>query len=279
MFGNRRGGPGQYGGYGQGGGYGNRGRNFGGYGRPRGGCLGFIFLAVIVISLGLWLRHTGQLGHLKNKFIKDPTQQTATVNQGLDQARQINKNIAGQNLEDIGVEGAADDNITNKTLLNGQFSNLRSMYSFGPVYTMFVFSNSKADIPWLSQIDETRTKGGTVVTLYGKDVPEGDTTFIRYYFTRNFNLPKKSKKYGKEDGKMHPFMVLFVNGKPVDLITNQKDEKALLAKQLKIMKTQDAKANNFEYPDQPIGIKSPHWGKALQEAADYAKEKAESITN
>lgn len=243
------------------------------------GFISFFIIIVVLVGGAFWLQHTGKLGHLKNKFIKDPTQQTATMNQGLDQMQQANKNLARQNLEDQGVEGAANDNITNKTLLRGQFSNMRSMYSFGPVYTMFVFSNSKADVSWLKQIDETRTKGGTVVTLYGNDVPADDNTFVRYYYTRNFNLPKSSKKYGKEDGKVHPFMVLFVNGKPVDLITNQKDQSKLLAKQIKIMKRLDENANNFNFPDQPVGVKSPHWGTALQEAADYAKDKAASFVN
>lgn len=277
------GGYGNNGGFGGGRGFGRggfgRGQGFGGggYGRSNTGSkfLAVLFLVGVLGGSAYWAQKNGYLGAFKNEWFATPKKQTASINKGITQMQQQNKNIANHELSERGDEDAANKIITNETLLKDQFEYIPDMYNFGPVYSMFVFANNEDyDGVWLKQIDKARKEGMKVVTINGAGVPENDDTFLYEYFNKNYSVNKSSSKYGEADGIPHPFMTLFVNGIPKKIVTNQKEQKKLFAMQKEIKTKVDADANNFDIPDQPIGIKNPDYGKAIK----YAKEKAQEIT-
>lgn len=257
---NRR--MGGYGGYGGG--------IYGGYGR-QGLIWPWILIILVLIGGAMYLKGTGKLGHVKNRVFKTPTEQVAAVNQGIAKDAQANKNLAKHDQYNNGDMSAKNGIINDPVLLKDQFNDLNDMYSFGKVYSIFVFSNSKADTPWLDQITSARKNGLRVLTLYGKDISEQDNPMIYNMFTRDFQVSKESKEYGKQTGKDYPFMILLQNGKITNIVTKQSEEKKLFKLQEKVQKKVDAKANNYEMPDNGIGVPYPDWNKYAKETGKFVK--------
>lgn len=258
-------------------GYGNRGYNRGFYGQGYGGygrqarLWPTVLVVIAIVGVVVFMKHQGILGHEKNKVPSSPQEQVAKVNQGIAQVTQANKNLAKNDQYNNGDLDARDDMIDNKILLKDQFSNVQDMYSFGKVYAVFVFSNSKADVPWLKEIEQARKDGLKVMTLYGKDVSEEQSPIVYNMFTRNHTVSKKSKEYNKQTGKDYPFIMLFQGGKITTVVTKQSDEKKLFDIQAKAQKKVDEKANNYEMPDNGIGIPYPDWKKYINDAGNAAK--------
>lgn len=249
-----------------------------GMGSPNGSGTGLITILVILAICGIvYLKNEGTLGHWKNRFLATPQEQRATMNKGITQAQQANKNIANEERVKRGDKDAANDIIHDKTLLKDQFSYLPDAFNMpGKVYSIFVFANNKDyDQPWKNAIKEARNKTLKVYTINGRDIQNSDDTFFFDYFNRNYAVSSQNKNYGKIDGVPHPFIVLIVNHVPKKIITLPKEEKDLFDYQLKLQNIVDEKANNYNLPDQPIGLKNPRWGQY----AKYVKNKATQTYN
>lgn len=265
---------------GYGGGYDNQGGFGGNFGGMRGGfgrtaAGGTAILALLIFGffcyLGIKDQHKpSSVGEAKNALVKTPNEQKAAINAGLTQAQQAEKNNANGNLSENGDKDADKNIVKDQVLLTDQFDNLDDMYNFGKVYSMYVFANEDdVDQDWTKSIKEARDKGMKVVTYNGNQAPANDKTFIYNYFNKNYTVKKSNKDYGQPDGVTHPFMVLFINGTPQKLIVKPSQQKTLFDIQLKAKEEADKNADSISLPDQPVGLKNPDWGKALQ----YAKDK------
>lgn len=241
--------------------------------RPTGSGAGWATLFVILAICGIvYLKNSGDLGHWKNRLLATPAEQRATMNKGITQAQQANKNIANEERVKRGDKDAANNIIHDPVLLKDQFSYLPDMFNMpGKVYSVFVFANNKDyDSKWESAIKTARSKDLKVYTTNGRDVQNSDDTFVFDYFNRNYAVSQNNKNYGKIDGVPHSFIVLIVNQVPKKIITVPSDETKLFDYQAKIQQQLDKRANNYTLPDQPIGLKNPRWGKY----AKYVKNKA-----
>lgn len=250
--------------------------------RPGGSGAGWITLFLILAICGVvYLKNSGSLGHWKNRLLATPQEQRAAMNKGITQAQQANKNVANEELVKRGDKDAANNIIHDKVLLKDQFSYLPDAFNMpGKVYSIFVFSNSKDyDAKWESAIKDARNKTLKVYTTNGRDIQNSDDTFFFDYFNRNYAVPQSNKNYGKIDGVPHPFIVLIVNHVPKKIITLPKDEKNLFDYQLKIQNILDKKANNYNLPDQPIGLKNPRWGKYAKYVKNKATQTYNDVTN
>lgn len=257
----------------------NRGGMFGNRGGYGGGMYGrqgliwpWVLLILALVGGSMYLKGQGKLGHVKNRLFKTPTEQVATVNQGIAKDAQANKNLAKNDQYNNGDMSAKQDMINDPVLTKDQFSDLNDMYSFGKVYSIFVFSNSNADVDWLNQIKSARKDGLRVLTLYGKDVSEQDSPMIYNTFTRDFAVSKKSKDYGRQTGKDYPFIMLLQNGKITNVISKPSDEKELFKVQKKVQDKVDAGANNYEMPDNGVGVPYPDWKKYIKNTGEFAKD-------
>lgn len=255
-------------------------RNYQNYQMKRNNRIWPILVGIIAVVLCVvFLKKEGYLGQIKSKVPTGPHEQVAKVNQGIAQVTQANKNLAKEQQYNNGDLDAKDGMITDKTLLKDQFSNVQDLYSFGKVYSVFVFSNSKADVPWLDHIKDARKDKLKVMTLYGKDVSEDQSPMIYNMFTRNHNVSKKSKNYNKQTGKDYPFVMLFQDGKITTVVTKPSEVNELFEIQKKAQKKVDKKENNYEIPDNGIGVPYPDWKKYLTDTGKAIKKTYDGITN
>lgn len=236
---------------------------------------GFIALVGVII----FAQHNGSLGHYKNRLIATPTEQKARINQGMGAVTQANKNCANEELAKHGDKDAGKNVINDPILLKDQIGYLPDMLNMGNgVYSIYFFANNKDyDKSWKKNIKKYRKQDQLKIYTFNGNSVSNNTDdklnqFVYNYFNKNYEISKKSKKYGAPDGQPHPFMLLVVKDKPVKLIVNQKDQVKFLQYQYNVQTKLDKDANNFKLPEQPIGIPYPDYKKYFNEIKDKTQQ-------
>lgn len=266
--------------------YNNYGGNYGGGGR-RHGCFSVIMLLLVVGGLiggVVYLKHSNQLGAIKNKYVHTPKEDVAIMTNGMDKAHQTDNDINEKAIErDTGRQEHLATDVTNKYLENDEIFDENNLYAMPQQYAVFFFSNTKKDNQWIGEIKKARQQGLKVYTFNANMVDGSDKSFIYRYYTRNYEVSKKSKEYGKVDGKKHPFMVLFDDHQPQKLIVKSSEEKALFQLKFKLQQEANNKANNYYLlENNGLGLNKVNWGNAVKkgkEIAQQAKEKAENMAS
>lgn len=233
---------------------------------------GILFLIVIVgiVGLVMFWKHNGTLGHEKNKWLNTPQEGIAKTQAGIAQLQQANKNVADEQLDKQGHPDFKNQEVNNPVLLKDFFNYTPDIYSFGKIYSVFVFSNTNADKDWINGIKSARNNDDLrIMTYNGNTAAKDDGTSIYKYFYHNYTVPKSNKYYGKIDGLGHPFMMMFVNGQPKDIIVNYKDFDSFIKKQNDIQNKFDKDANTYSLPEQPVGLKYPDYGKMYEQAKQW----------
>lgn len=260
------------------GGFGNRfnkfggGNRFGGFKNKARNHQGWflVLLAIGLVVLVVVWKHTGQLGHEKNKWLNTPQEGIARTQAGIAQLQQVNKNVADKELDKQGHSEFRNQEVNNPVLLHDFFNYTPDIYSFGKIYSVFVFSNTDADKDWVQGIKAARNDDDLKIMTYnGNQAAKDDGTSIYKYFYHNYTVPKSNKWYGKVDGLGHPFMMMFVNGQPKDIIVNYKDFDSFIKKQNTIQNDFDKQANTYSLPKQPIGIDYPDYADMYKQAKQW----------
>lgn len=251
------------------------------YGHRRGvGCLPFIIgVLVIFLLIGgvVFLKHQGKLGAVKNSVYRTPTEDVANMNQALNNNHKYVEDEGHRQLQKMGRDDHLPDDVLYSYLEKDEFFDLGHMYNFPNQYAVFFFSNTKADKEWIPEIKQARKDGLEVKTFNASMVGQDDQTFVYRYLHHNYTVSKDSSMYGKDDGKKHPFMVLFTNHTPNKLIVHASQEKQLFSLQKKLIKQANEEANNYDIPDNAVGIKNPDFGKAIEYGKQVAKQFKEKV--
>lgn len=244
------------------------------------GCLPFILgVLVIVLFCGgiVFLKHEGKLGAVKNSVYRTPTEDVANMNQALNNNHKYVEDEGHRNLQKMGRDDRLPDDVLYHYLEKDEFFDLGHMYNFPNQYAIFFFSNTKADKKWIPEIKQARKDGLEVKTFNASMVGQDDQTFVYRYLNYNYTVKKNNSLYGKKDGKKHPFMVLFTNHTPNKLIVHASQEKKLFKLQKELIKQANQKANNYDIPDNAVGIKNPDFGKAIEYGKQVANQFKEKV--
>lgn len=237
-----------------------------------GGLWKWVILVGVLFCGAIYAKHTGYLGHFKNKYMKTPKQQVAAMNGGIAQLHQVNNNVDKRIFSAEGHSELAQGAVNNQTLITGEFDDVNDLYNFGKVYSVFVFTGTKKDNPWLSQIREARKHGLTVRTISGETACEQGASQIKALYTHDLTCSRKSKNYGKVTGETYPVLILFQHGHASSFVVKQEQEKKLFSIQMKVQKKVDEKANNYEMPANGVGIPYPDYKKYIIDAGNAAKK-------
>lgn len=258
------------------GGYNNQRRNSGGC-----GCITLlVFVLVIASVVGgvVYLKNKGQLGAIKNKFVHTPTEDVAVMTNGMNKAHQTNNDNMEKDIKrDTGRDEHLATDVMNKYLENDEIFDENNLYRMPQQYSVFFFSNTKKDDEWIDAIKKARKDGLKVYTFNANMVDSSDQSFIYRYFTHNYDLPKKNPKYGKVDGKKHPFMVVFNHHQPKKLIVSPDDEAKLFKYQKALQDKANQDANNYNLPDNGLGLDKVNWGDAVKKGKEIANQIGDTV--
>lgn len=249
--------------------------------RRSGGCFSVIIFVLIVCSIiggVVYLKHDGKLGEVKNKYVHTPKEDVAIMANGMNKAHQTNNDYMEQDIKrDTGRDEHLATDVINKYLENDEIFDENNLYRMPQQYSVFFFSNTKRDDEWINAIKQARKEGLKVYTFNANMVDSSDQGFIYRYFTHNYNLPKSNKEYGKVDGKKHPFMVVFNHHQPQKLIVSPKDENKLFKYQKELQNQANEQANNYNLPDNGLGLDKINWGDAIKKGKEVANQVGDAV--